>query len=121
MKTKVQLFDPALCCPTGVCGPNVDPELTRISRTVMKLVKEGYDVSRYNLAQEAEHFTANEDITTLLENDGPEALPATVVNGKLVLNGRYPTVAEFAEWLNIDETDIQVNLPKKTLPITPMK
>ncbi|UTR13957.1 arsenite efflux transporter metallochaperone ArsD [Salipaludibacillus sp. LMS25] len=121
MKVSIQLFDPALCCPTGVCGPNVDPELTRISRTVMKLVKEGYDVSRYNLAQEAEHFAANKEIMALLESDGPEALPATVVNGALALKGRYPTAAEFAEWLNIDETDIQVNLPKKTLSITPMK
>ena len=25
---KIEIFDPAMCCSTGVCGPSVDPELT---------------------------------------------------------------------------------------------
>jgi hypothetical protein len=24
---KMQVFDPAMCCSTGVCGPSVDPTL----------------------------------------------------------------------------------------------
>ncbi|SEA02342.1 Arsenical resistance operon trans-acting repressor ArsD [Thalassobacillus cyri] len=117
MKTKVEIFDPAMCCPTGVCGPSVDPELTRISRTVMKLVNEGYDVTRYNLAQEPEQFT-NTEVTKLMEEKGTEALPATVVDGKLVKAGNYPSFGEFAAWFDFNESDLQVTTPKKKIDFT---
>lgn len=117
MKTKVEIFDPAMCCPTGVCGPSVDPELTRISRTVMKLVNEGYDVTRYNLAQEPEQFT-NPEVTKLMEDKGMDALPATVVDGKLVKSGKYPSLSEFAAWFDFNETAFQVNTPKKKIDFT---
>jgi hypothetical protein len=29
--TRVEVFDPPLCCSTGVCGPNVDPVLIRFA------------------------------------------------------------------------------------------
>ncbi|WP_416148890.1 arsenite efflux transporter metallochaperone ArsD [Salipaludibacillus sp. HK11] len=117
MSTKIEIFDPALCCATGVCGPSVDPELTRISRTIMKLVNEGYDVSRYNLAQEAEYFAEHKGVTRLLEEEGPDGLPATVVDGELVLHGRYPSLSEFAEWFEFNEEDLKVNLPKRTIEL----
>jgi hypothetical protein len=25
--TKLEVYDPAMCCSTGVCGPEVDPAL----------------------------------------------------------------------------------------------
>jgi len=28
MKT-IEIFDPAMCCSSGVCGPSVDPKLVR--------------------------------------------------------------------------------------------
>jgi len=28
---KIQVLDPPRCCSTGVCGPNVDPELVRFA------------------------------------------------------------------------------------------
>lgn len=28
---KMKIFEPAMCCPTGICGVGVDPELLRIS------------------------------------------------------------------------------------------
>jgi hypothetical protein len=29
--TKVEVFDPPMCCSSGVCGPNVDPTLARLA------------------------------------------------------------------------------------------
>jgi hypothetical protein len=29
--SKVQVFDPPMCCSTGVCGPEVDPALVRFA------------------------------------------------------------------------------------------
>ena len=28
---KIEIFDPAMCCPTGLCGTNINPELMRIA------------------------------------------------------------------------------------------
>ena len=50
---KLQVFDPAMCCSTGVCGPSVDPVLPRFSADLEWLKsREGVQVQRYNLAQE---------------------------------------------------------------------
>jgi hypothetical protein len=35
---KMCIYEPALCCETGLCGVNVDPELLRIS-TVLNTLK----------------------------------------------------------------------------------
>jgi len=24
---RIEIFDPAMCCPTGLCGPNINPDL----------------------------------------------------------------------------------------------
>lgn len=103
---KIEIFDPALCCPTGVCGPDVDPELTRIARVITTLRKKGVDIVRHNLSQDPEPYVSNKDINQLLETDGTDSLPATVVNGKLVKKADYPTIAELSEWTEIDESEL---------------
>jgi hypothetical protein len=34
MSVTIRVFDPAMCCSTGVCGPSIDPELTRFAGDV---------------------------------------------------------------------------------------
>lgn len=36
---KIEIFDPAMCCSTGVCGPSVNPELIRVAAVVENLKK----------------------------------------------------------------------------------
>lgn len=117
MTKKVEIFDPALCCPTGVCGPDVDPELTRIARDVATLKNKGYDVVRHNLAQNAEPYVLNSDISQLMEAEGIDALPATVVDGKILKTHNYPTKTELAAWLNIDVSELEVKQSSKTLDL----
>jgi hypothetical protein len=26
---KIEIYDPPMCCPSGVCGPSVDPKLVK--------------------------------------------------------------------------------------------
>lgn len=120
MAEKVEIFDPALCCPTGVCGTDVNPELTKIARLVSVLNSMGYDVKRYNLAQEPMPFSTNPEVVQLMEEKGVEGLPAIVIDGTLLCSGRYPVVSEFASWFNIDDKKLREKLkaPKKTLNIS---
>lgn len=43
---KMKIFEPAMCCPTGLCGVGVDPELLRISTVLDTLKKHGANVFR---------------------------------------------------------------------------
>ena len=49
----VQVFEPPRCCPTGVCGPSVDPERARFNGALEWLDSQGVQVRRFNLAQTA--------------------------------------------------------------------
>lgn len=113
---KIEIFDPAMCCPTGVCGPSVDPELARVASVIFLLEKKGVDIRRYNLGNEPDVFVTNELINKLLQEKGMDALPATVVDGKLMKEGIYPSTAELASWTEIDEKELTVGKPSsKTL------
>lgn len=87
----VAVYDPAMCCPTGVCGPGVDPALLQVSRDLRWLQARGATVERYGLAQEPAAFTGSTRVAGLLQAFGEKALPATIVNGEVLVHGRYPT------------------------------
>lgn len=98
----MQIFEPALCCPTGLCGVGVDPELLRISTVLDTLEKDGKPVARFNLNNTPMEFVANKIAYNFINKNGVDGLPIVVVGEKIVLSGRYPTNNEFAEWLGVD-------------------
>lgn len=101
---KMCIYEPAMCCDTGVCGVGVDPELLRISTVLSNLKKNGVEVKRYNLNNFPQEFIKNVEINKLIMDDGVASLPATVVDGKIVMTKKYPTNTEIAELLGIPTT-----------------
>ena len=95
------IYEPALCCETGVCGVSIDPELLRISTVANNLKKNGVTLQRYNLNNFPQEFVNNAEINKLINGEGVDALPATVVDGKIVKTKEYPTNGEIVMWLNI--------------------
>lgn len=87
----VEVFDPAMCCPTGVCGPGVDPALLQIARDLRWLASRGARVVRVGLSQEPRAFVDNARVNGLLQAFGDAALPAVLVNGAVLAHGRYPS------------------------------
>lgn len=114
---KIEIFDPALCCPTGVCGPSVDPELTRMASAAFILEKKGFDVKRFNLANDPAAFVEYEDINKLLFERGAEALPATLLDGVLVKTREYPSNSELAEWFGIKVDELTAKKPSVKLDL----
>jgi hypothetical protein len=104
--SKVEIFDPALCCPTGVCGPSVDPELTRVATAIFLLEKKGFAIKRYNLGTEPAYFIENKEVNNILHKKGPDSLPITVLDGNIAKIGIYPTNEELAEWFGIKEDEL---------------
>ena len=88
---KIQVFDPPLCCSTGVCGPTVDPELARFAEDLDWLKQQGVEVERYNLGQQRAAFVDSPVVKNTLDKEGDPCLPLTVVDGAVVCKGHYPT------------------------------
>ena len=98
---KVQVFDPPMCCSTGVCGPNVDPKLPRFAADLDWLKSQGVAVERYNLAQQPGAFVMHAQVKNILAEKGNECLPLILVDGKVTSTGEYPTRAELAAMAGI--------------------
>jgi len=96
--TELLVFDPALCCSTGVCGPEVNPDLVRFAADVEWLRKRGVEVRRFNLSQEPGTFAASAPVREALQNDGTDCLPLILVDGQVAARGRYPSRREMAGW-----------------------
>ncbi|MCD8510494.1 MAG: arsenite efflux transporter metallochaperone ArsD [Bacillus sp. (in: Bacteria)] len=113
---KVEIFDPAMCCSTGVCGPSVDPELTRVAAAIFVLEKKGFPITRYQLTNDPDRFADNQEIQRLLTEKGPDALPVVMVDGKVEKVGAYPTNEEFAAWFEVKLEELSKK-PKAKLSI----
>ena len=103
---KIEIFDPAMCCPTGICGPSIDPELIRISVAVNNLKNKGIDIVRYNLGNEPDAFVANEIIRKLLTEKGPYVQPVVLDDGEVIKEKGYKTNAEIAELTGMTEEEL---------------
>ena len=100
MKT-LYLYEPAMCCPTGLCGPGIDPELLRISTVIKNLESQGIKVQRFNLKNYPGEFVKNSAVNQLMMQRGVDALPAAMVDDKILKTGKYPTNEEIAHWLGV--------------------
>ena len=101
MKT-IEIFDPAMCCPTGLCGTNIDPNLMRIAVIVETLKRQGVTVVRHNLRDEPQAYVSNTKVNEVLQARGVESLPITLVDGEVAVSGEYPTTAQMSEWSGIN-------------------
>ncbi|MCG2584334.1 arsenite efflux transporter metallochaperone ArsD [Massilia sp. TS11] len=97
----IQIYDPAMCCSTGVCGAEVDQALVTVAADVQAIQALGGRIERFNLAQQPLAFVANPVVKQFLERSGAEALPLVLVDGDVALAGRYPRRAELARWAGV--------------------
>lgn len=87
---KLEIFEPAMCCSTGVCGVDVDPVLAQFAADLEWLSEQDVQIFRYNLSQAPGVFASNPAIVKEMEA-GMDRLPILVVDGHVVLTGTYPS------------------------------
>ena len=98
MKT-IEVFDPPMCCSSGVCGPSVDPILPQFAGFLHQLKSRGVQVERYNLAHQPLAFVQNASVKAFLEAQGAEKLPLILIDGAVALQGAYPDANMREEWM----------------------
>lgn len=105
MKT-MKIYEPAMCCSTGLCGVGVDPELLRISTVLSTLQKNGVHVDRFNLSNAPQEFVTNITVNNYINESGVDGLPVVVIDDEIAITGRYPSNDEFINLLNIPKSYI---------------
>jgi len=96
----VELFDPPMCCPTGLCGPTLDQTLLDVNEMILTLKAEDVSIERYQITSHPQAFLNNPDVMRLVREKQMAALPITVVRGRVLKVGAYPTLAEVRAALN---------------------
>lgn len=95
------VYDPPMCCSTGVCGPVVDPTLPRFAADLEWLKGQGVEVKRFNLAQQPFEFAQDHKVKKALTEKGNSCLPLIIVDDKIVSEGEYPTLEKLSELLGL--------------------
>ena len=98
---KMQIFEAAMCCSTGLCGVSVDPELLRVSTVLNSLKKNNIEVQRFNLSDSPQEFVNNKVVNNFINEKGVDDLPVTILDGEIVLTGKYPTNEELVKLLDV--------------------
>ena len=97
----IRVFEPALCCNTGVCGPELDQSLVDFTADLTHLQTQGVDIARHNLANDPMAFASDESARAFLQVAGSDGLPLTLVDGVTVMTGSYPTRAQLLRFAGI--------------------
>jgi hypothetical protein len=90
-RNELIIYEGAMCCSTGLCGPEPDKELIEFSETIKKLPAEfeGLKVTRAGLAFNPLLFSMNREVLQLVKENGQGILPITTINGEIVARQRY--------------------------------
>ena len=99
---KIEIYDPAMCCSSGLCGPAIDPVLVKVNDAILALKRQNVEVERFNLTQQTKLYMTNKTVAELLHKNGKKVLPITFVNGSVFKTGEYPSYEEFCAALGIE-------------------
>jgi AhpD family alkylhydroperoxidase len=106
--TTITVYDPAMCCSTGICGTDIDQRLVDLAADLDWLKAQGVTVQRFGLSREPTEFAANDIIRQIMQDSEGDDLPVFLVGGALKAKARYPSRAELAEWTGITAPRLEI-------------
>lgn len=104
----ISIYEPPLCCSTGVCGPEPDKVLIDFQNTINALTKHGYEIKRYAINQQPLAFTKSDAIKNIIKEKGISVLPVTIIYDEIFKTEAYPTIEDFKSIiknLDLDQLD----------------
>ncbi|MDC1287834.1 arsenite efflux transporter metallochaperone ArsD [Gammaproteobacteria bacterium] len=104
MKT-LTIYDPAMCCSTGICGAEIDQQLVNFAADLAWLKREGIEVRRINLSQEPALFAEHAQVKSVLENSGVAGLPIILADDEMQSSGQYPERMKLAQMAGVKVAD----------------
>lgn len=86
----IEVFEPALCCSTVVCGDDADQALATFSADLEWVRSCSGEITSFNLASAPLAFTHRDPFAEFMKLSGSEELPLALVDAVTVQTGRYP-------------------------------
>jgi len=108
---KLSIYEPPMCCSTGVCGPDGEDKLAQFASTLDWAKRTGHQVERYDLGHSPGAFATNAFVRTMIEKEGMGVLPLVLVDGEILIKGDYPSRDTVATRLGGQKTDAQCCAP----------
>jgi hypothetical protein len=110
----IVIYESAMCCSSGVCGPNPDQSLIQLQDTLEKMKAVGAEVERYGITQNPKKFRENTDVLKLIQERQIKALPITTFNGKVIKVGSYPCLEELQKFMQGSNAELSGQAEGKT-------
>lgn len=104
---KITLFEPAMCCSTGLCGEDIDDVLVATAANMKWLKSLGHEVGRHNISNDAAAFKQYPQVVEKLQKEGVDSLPYVLINDRLVMAGVYPTKPQWEKWISVEKEPLQ--------------
>ncbi len=112
---KLEVFDPPMCCASGVCGPSVDPKLVQFRATLEWLRSQGIQVERYNPSDHYEAFAGNATVVKAVTDHGTSCLHLILLNGEIVSHNSYPSREELATIVGLEHAATALRAARNAL------
>ena len=88
----LEIYEPSLCCESGVCGPEPDKALIDLQNAILLLKKAGVETQRYAINQSPKAFVQNKVVSDYIKANGPGKLPVCLLDGEIIKEGDYPSL-----------------------------
>ncbi|SHK12788.1 Arsenical resistance operon trans-acting repressor ArsD [Geosporobacter subterraneus DSM 17957] len=100
-KTIINIYEPPMCCSSGVCGPSPDTKLMDLQNTIKRIQKEFPEVqiNRYSMNFNPKDFMQNPAVFAKVKAEKTEALPIITINGDIIKEKDYMSYDEFIKEL----------------------
>lgn len=102
---KLEVFDPPMCCKSGICGEHPDFILVSFASDLEWLKEQGVEVVRHGISLEPNEFKNNQEVSRLMEEEGSSCLPIIMVDDKVVFKGDYVSRVNLADACKIPYND----------------
>jgi len=96
-KSELIVYEGAMCCSTGVFGPEPNQKLIAFNEALKRLQNEygaKLTIARASLAFNSLIFVTHQEIAKLVRENGQSVLPITTMNGEIIAGQKYPTYEE---------------------------
>lgn len=108
----IELFDLGMFSMPNTDAASIDRDLILTRSVLNTLDHYGYYVAYYDMISHPKLFITNQLVSTSLQEEGADAFPLLIVDDELCLQGRYPTLEEWATFAEMPD------LKDKLIPLT---
>ena len=97
-KIIINIYEPPMCCSTGLCGPSPDTKLMDLQDVIKRLEKEFPEVqiNRYSMNFNPKDFMQNPAVFAKVKAEKTNALPIITINDEIVKEKDYMS---YDEWI----------------------